>query len=131
MLRLLLLSYIFQPKQLTEAQIHRWACLILMTFLERNLEDKCLYLAFVLQLYKRSILALQTCVYLFMCVCPDTKSCPTFCDPTKHIPTGSSVHGIFPGKNTGVGCLLQGMFLTQGLNIHLLCLLHWQADSLP
>ena len=39
----------------------------------------------------------------------------------------------FPGKNTGVGChsLLQGIFLTQGLNLHLLCLLHWQADSLP
>ena len=35
----------------------------------------------------------------------------------------------FPGKNTGVGChfLLQGIFLTQGLNPHLL---HWQADSL-
>ena len=36
----------------------------------------------------------------------------------------------FPGKNTGVGChfLLQGIFLTQGLN---LCLLCWQVDSLP
>ena len=34
------------------------------------------------------------------------------------------------GKNTGVGChfILQGIFLTQGLNP---CLLHWQADSLP
>ena len=34
----------------------------------------------------------------------------------------------FPGKNTGVGChfLLQGIFLTQGSNPHLL---HWQADS--
>ena len=34
------------------------------------------------------------------------------------------------GKNTGVGChfLLQGMFWTQGLNLHLL---HWQTDSLP
>ena len=39
----------------------------------------------------------------------------------------------FPGKNTGVGChfLLQGIFLTQGLNLHLLCLLHWQEGSLP
>ena len=37
-----------------------------------------------------------------------------------------------PGKNTGVGChaLLQGIFMTQGLNPHLLQLLHWQADSL-
>ena len=36
----------------------------------------------------------------------------------------------FPGKNTRVGChfLLQGIFLTQGLNP---CLLHCQADSSP
>ena len=39
----------------------------------------------------------------------------------------------FPGKNTGVVChfLLQGIFPTQGLSLSLLCLLHWQADSLP
>ena len=35
-----------------------------------------------------------------------------------------------PGKNTVVGChaFLQGIFLTQGSNSHLLRLLHWQAD---
>ena len=33
----------------------------------------------------------------------------------------------FPGKNTGVGChfLLQGIFLTQGLNPHFLHLPQW------
>ena len=38
-----------------------------------------------------------------------------------------------PSKNTGVGChfLLQGIVLTQGLNLSLPYLLHWQADSLP
>ena len=38
----------------------------------------------------------------------------------------------FPGKSTGVGChaLLQGIFLTQGSNPHLLRLLLWQAGSL-
>ena len=37
-----------------------------------------------------------------------------------------------PGKNTRVGglALLQGIFPPQGLNPHLLHLLHWQADSL-
>ena len=32
----------------------------------------------------------------------------------------------FPGKDTGEGCraLLQGLFLTQGLNLCLLCHLH-------
>ena len=32
---------------------------------------------------------------------------------------------------SGLPCLLQWIFLTQGLNSHLLCLLHWQAGSLP
>ena len=38
----------------------------------------------------------------------------------------------FPGKNTGMGChfLLQGIFLTQGSNLSLLRLLHWQEGSL-
>ena len=37
------------------------------------------------------------------------------------------------GKNTGMGChfLLQGIFLTQRSNQHLLALLLWLADSLP
>ena len=36
------------------------------------------------------------------------------------------------GKNTGLGChvLLQGIFLTQELNLHLLRFLHWQVGSL-
>ena len=39
----------------------------------------------------------------------------------------------FPGKNTGVSChfLVQGTFLTQGFNLYLLGLLHWQVDSWP
>jgi hypothetical protein len=39
----------------------------------------------------------------------------------------------FPGQNTGVGLhfLLQGIFLTQGSNLRLLPLLHWQGDSSP
>ena len=38
-----------------------------------------------------------------------------------------------PGKNIGAGCrvLLQGIFSTQGSNLSLPCLLHWQAGSLP
>ena len=39
----------------------------------------------------------------------------------------------FPGKNTGVSChfFLQGIFPTWRSNLCLLCLLHWQAGSLP
>ena len=58
-------------------------------------------------------------------------SCMTLCDPMDSSPPGSSVHGIFPGKNTGVGCpfllLHQGIVPIQGLNPCLLHLLHcWQ-----
>ena len=47
-----------------------------------------------------------------------TKLRPTLCDPMHCSLPGSSVHGIFPGKNTGVGChfLLQGIFQTQESN---------------
>ena len=40
---------------------------------------------------------------------------------------------LYTRKNIGVDChaLLQGIFLTQRLNLHLLGLLHWQLGSLP
>ena len=56
------------------------------------------------------------------------------CDPTDCSLPGSSVHGILwarilEGKEYLEYFLLQGSF--QGSNLHLLCLLHWQACSLP
>ena len=67
-----------------------------------------------------------------MCVCAQSLSCVQLLWP----------HGLYiamllcpwnlPGKNTGVGChfLRQGIFMTWRLNLHLLHLLCWQADSL-
>ena len=51
-------------------------------------------------------------------LCLVAQLCLTLCDPVDRNPPGSSVHGNFPGKNTGVGCqaVLQGIFPTQGLN---------------
>ena len=70
-----------------------------------------------------------------MCVCALmlSHSAVFLCDPVDCSPPGSSVHGIFPGKDIGVRChsLLQGIFPTQGLNPRLLPLLHWQLDSSP
>ena len=62
----------------------------------------------------------------FLSVCLASKLCPTLCYPMGCSPSGSSVHGDFSGKNTGVGCrfLLQGTRPTQGSSPHLLCLLH-------
>ena len=46
-------------------------------------------------------------------------------------PPGFSVHGISQERMLDCCFLLQGIFLTQGLNPCLLHTLHWQADSLP
>ena len=56
------------------------------------------------------------------CMCLVIQSCLTLCDPMDRSSPGSSVHGDFPSKNTGVGChvLLQGIFPTQGSNPGLL-----------
>ena len=72
---------------------------------------------------------------LFPCARMNAKSLhsyPTLCDPVDCSLAGSSVSGVSPGKNTEVGChaLLQGIFLTQGSNLCLLHLLHWQAGSI-
>ena len=42
--------------------------------------------------------------------CVHGQSCLALCNPVDYIPPGSSVHGIFLAKNTGVGChfLLRG-----------------------
>ena len=52
------------------------------------------------------------------------------CNPVDCSLPGSSVHGIFPGKNIVVGChsLLQGIFPTQGSNSCILHLLRWPMD---
>ena len=52
-----------------------------------------------------------------------------FCDP-RTIPARLLCPWDFLGTNTGVACrfLLQGIFKHPGIN---LCLLDWQADSLP
>ena len=44
------------------------------------------------------------------------QSCPTLCDPMDCSLPVFSIHGIFPGKSTRVGChfLLQGIFPTHG-----------------
>ena len=67
------------------------------------------------------------------CLCAKLlQSCPTLCDRMNCSQPGSSVQGIFQAR-CWLGChaLLQGIFLAQGWNLHLLGLLRWQASSLP
>ena len=49
---------------------------------------------------------LHYCIYQCTILCMPAKSlqsCLTLCNPVNCSPPGSSVHGDFPGKNTGVG----------------------------
>ena len=55
--------------------------------------------------------------------CMLTQSCSTLFDPMHCSSPSSSVHGCH--------FLVQEIFPTQGFNLNLQCLLHWQADSLP
>ena len=61
------------------------------------------------------------------------QSCPTLCNPEDCSPPGSSVHGILQARilEWVAYFLLQGIVPTQGLNLHPISLLHWQAGSLP
>ena len=74
------------------------------------------------------------CLHSSQCVrAQSLQLCPTPCDPMDCSPPGSSVLGDSPDKDIGVGCiaLLQRISQIQGLNLRVLCLLNWQADSLP
>ena len=73
------------------------------------------------------------CVCVCMCVCSEASVVSDSLRLYELWPTRLLCPWDFPGKKTGVGChaLLQGILLTQGSNLCLLCLLRWQADSLP
>ena len=79
---------------------------------------------------------LTLCVHMYTCkhTCMRAKSlqsCPALCYPM--VTARLLCPWDSPSKNTGMGChaLLQGIFLTQGSNPHLLGPLHWWVDSLP
>ena len=86
-------------------------------------------LSFLTPLSATSVL----CLAAVWKICACAQSCPSLCDPVGYSLLSSSIHAIFSGKDHGVDChfLLQGIFLIQESNLYLLCLLHWQADSLP
>ena len=70
----------------------------------------------------------EGCVY----VSSVTWSCPALYEPMDCSPAGPSAHGIFQARILDWDACFppQGIFLTQGSNLCLLCLLHWQVDFL-
>ena len=91
------------------------------------------HLDFLLSPFKISLVSYNYVMYVCLVSDLPVQLCLTLCDPMEYSLLDSLVHGNFPGRNTGVGChaLLQGIFLTQGTNPCLLCLLHRQASFLP
>ena len=85
------------------------------------LSYKCVFI------YKHA--CLHACIHMHICICTFVvaliaKSCPTLFRPRGLKPLRLLCPLDCPGKNTRGSChaLLQGIFLTQGLNP---CLLHW------
>ena len=60
-------------------------------------------------------------------------SCVRLCATSWTVAHQAPLSVGFSRQNTGAGChfLLQEISLTQGLNLYLLCLLHWHVGSLP
>ena len=63
----------------------------------------------------------MVCVHMLSCV-------QLYCNPVDGNPPGTSVHRISQEYWSGFPFPSPRLFLTQGMNLHLL---HWQADSLP
>ena len=70
---------------------------------------------------------------VLMCSLVHAQLCLTLCDPTDDSLSGSSVRGILQTRILEWVAMpsCRGIFLTQGSNLSLLHLLHWQAYSLP
>ena len=72
-------------------------------------------------------------VYVFfLTTCMHAESCLTLCDPMDCSPPGSSVHGILQARILEWAAISssRGSFQPRD-RMCLLCLLHWQANSLP
>ena len=132
-----------QTKQMESLFAHLGILLILFhssfpssSFHSSSLCNSCLVLPAELQSSWISweIKTIQYIIILYYykyCVC--AQLCPTLCNPMDCSPPGSFVHGILQARIlewVAISCS-RGSSLTQGSNPHLLCLLHWQANSLP
>ena len=118
---------------------HDWGGLARTDTQEMHLSLACLAESYLWPLWSITVV---TCLYSY-CGLPNTDKLINYTlhyvasevsdSVWPHGPPGSSCLWGSPGKNTGVVChaLLQGIFPTQGWNLFLLSLLHWQAGSLP
>ena len=124
-----------------------WACTVILTLIIHDFKGvKQLDIHILSQCYSQVVCLYGVCswsdfsnfTYSFTInmisatskyYCLVAKSCLTLLQLHGLQPTRLLCPWDFSRQNTGVGLhFLQGIFLTQGSNPHLL---HWQADSLP
>ena len=77
---------------------------------------------------------LNYCTCQGVCACVHARSlhsCPTLCNSMDYNLPGSSVLGILQGYGNGLPCPPPGDLPNPGIKRTSLCLLHWQAGSLP
>ena len=68
------------------------------------------------------------------CACSVAQACPSLCSPMDCNLPGSSINGIFQARVlewVAISFSRGSSRSIQGSNLPLLCLLHWQVDSLP
>ena len=87
-----------------------------------NICKSCIYKACVYSIHKNSL-----------CYATSLQSCLTLCNPIDCRPLGSSVHGILQARILEWVAMPSSRGSSQpGDQTHVsLCLLHWQAGSLP
>ena len=117
-MKLLVLCLIYKTEMFTYTLSYAYRYMMSTIFLLKNILKTAICL-------KTDI---QNQIHSQLLVVLVAQTCPMLRDPMDCSPLGSSIHGIFQDKNTGVGwhILLQGIFLTQGSNLGPSTL---QADS--
>ena len=98
--------------------------LYLFNVTSRKIQKSCCHLWLNGLRFSLNKLIVFECLYVLCSIvlCLVGQTCSSLCNPMDHSPLGSSVHGVSPGKNTGVDChaLLEGIFPNQGQNPGLL-----------
>ena len=104
-----------------------WACMLSHVWLFTTPRTVAFQAPLSMGLPIQVSMCICMCVSVSVCVCACAQLCPILCDPMDCSLPGTSVHGTSQAR------ILEwaAVSYSKGLNLSLLHLLHWQADSLP
>ena len=103
-----------------------WYLTLCTSFFSSGIACVCVSVCLHLAIY------VHTTHTMYLCA-KSLQSCPTLCNPMDCSLWGSSECEESPGKSIAMSCLCPppGNLSNPGIEPVLLCLQHWQADSLP